>query len=183
MDLAVGSEEEVEEGEEFRQIQRVTRPTAQQIQDHEDENHAIYRNWCEVCVASRGLGQHKKRDRRALVEKAKDGPKVCSDFFFMSTDERSSPMVVAKFTRSGTVGATALESKGITNFGVRWFAGFLERLGLQHVINFSDNEPAMVALKSRAAAQVKGLESVPRECPVGDHSANGDAESARGQAG
>ena len=96
----------------------------------------------------------------------------------MSTDEKSAPMIVAKFTRSGTIAATALEAKGITGYGVRWFAGFLGRLGLQHVVNFSDNEAALVALKNQAATQVKGLESVPRECPVGDHSANGDAESA-----
>ena len=112
-------EDEFEESAEFRQIQRVNKPTAQQVQQHEDENHATYRNWCEVCVASRGLGQQKRRDKRALVEKAKEGPKVCSDYFFMSTDEKSAPMIVAKFTRSGTIAATALEAKGITGYGVR----------------------------------------------------------------
>ena len=75
------SEEDFEANAEFRQIQRVNKPTAQQVQQHEDENHAVYRNWCEVCVASRGLGQQKRRDKRALAEKAKEGPKVCSDYF------------------------------------------------------------------------------------------------------
>ena len=52
--------------------------TAQQVRQ-EDEDHAIYRNWCEVCVASCELGQ--KIDERALAEKAREGPKVCSNYF------------------------------------------------------------------------------------------------------
>ena len=135
--VALGdAEEDIEESEEFRRSQKVTMPTPAQIQQHEDENHAIYRNWCEVCVASRGLGQQHRRDKRELALKSQEGPKVCSDYFFMSTDEQSAPMIAAKFTRTGTIAATALEAKGLTGYGIRWFAGFLERLGLKKVIYF-----------------------------------------------
>ena len=58
-------------------------------------------------------------------------------------------MIFAKFTRNGTVAAMALEAKGITGIGVRWFAVFLGHLGLQRVVNFSDNEGIEQYLKSR----------------------------------
>ena len=86
-------------------------------------------------------------------------------------------MIVAKLTRTGSLAATILENKGITGYGVRWFADFLCRLGIDKVISFSDGEAALVALKTKAADQVQGLEAVPRECPAGDHTANADAES------
>ena len=49
--------------------------------------------------------------------------------------------------------------------------------GVRRFINFSDNEPAMKALKDAAARACVGVEAIPRECPVGDHQANGDIES------
>ena len=104
---------------------------------------------------------------------------MCSDFFYMSTDEAGSmPMLVAKSTRSGRVSATALESKGVTAHAVRFFAEVMMRTGLRKFINFSDNESSLLLLKAAAARSVKGLEAIPRECPVGDHQANGHAESA-----
>ena len=87
-------------------------------------------------------------------------------------------MLVIKSTRSGRVSATALEAKGSTAHGVRFFAEVIARTGLRKFINFSDNEAALVQLKRTAARSVKGAEAVPKECPVGDHSANAHAESA-----
>ena len=104
---------------------------------------------------------------------------MCADFFYMSTDEAGSmPMLVVKSTRSGRVSATALESKGVTAHAVRFFAEVMMRTGLRKFINFSDNESSLLLLKAAAARSVKRLEAVPKECPVGDHQANGHAESA-----
>ena len=43
-------EEDIEESEDFRKLQKVTQPTQRQIQDREDENHAVYRNWWEFVL-------------------------------------------------------------------------------------------------------------------------------------
>ena len=108
-----------------------------------------------------------------------EGPMICSDFFYMSTDEAgSTPMLVVKSTRSGRISATALEQKGVTAHGVRFMAEVMVRTGLRKFINFSDNESSLLLLKAAAARSVKGAEAIPKECPVGDHAANGHAESA-----
>eukprot|EP00972_Heterocapsa_arctica_P111490 16413257-Heterocapsa_arctica.AAC.1 len=72
---------------------------------------------CDVCVADRGQGTpHRRRDN--MVEEERDGARIFSDFYFMSTDERSIPCLAVKFSRSKRVAATALEQKGVTEYGV-----------------------------------------------------------------
>jgi hypothetical protein len=127
-DLATGDDDDEIEAEEVKRMEEVEEPTARQRQEHEEENHAIYRKWCNVCVAGRGVGGQHRRDRRELAEKVQDGPMICSDFFYMSTDELgSTPMLVVKSTRTGRISATALESKGVTSHGVRFFAEVIAR--------------------------------------------------------
>ena len=94
----------------------------------------------------------------------------------MSHDEKSMPMLAFKFSRSGRLAATALPSKGATEFGVKWFARQIQSTGVRSFINHSDGEPAMKALKEAAARMVPGVESKSREVPVGDHQANGSIE-------
>ena len=169
-------EEEIEESEEFKKSVEVSEPTQKQRDDHEMENHAVYRNWCPVCIQSRGLGTQHRKSRKTLTEQTQDGPKICSEFFFMSTDEKSAPMLALKNSRSKRLAATALPSKGVTEFGVKFFAEFIADSGLRKFINFSDGEHSMVALKNAAMRACAGVEAQPKECPVGDHQANGDIE-------
>ena len=70
--------------------------------------------------------------------------------------------------------ATALEQKGLTQYGVEFFAGFIQQTGVRMFINESDGEPAMKALKDSGAKALEGVESIAQESPVGDHQANGD---------
>ena len=60
-------------------------------------------------------------------------------------------MLALKFSRSGMITATALEQKGLTQYGVKFFAGFIQQTGIRRFINRSDGEPAMKALKDAAA--------------------------------
>ena len=55
------------------------------------------------------------------------------------------------FSRSGRMAAAALEHKGLTHYGVKFFAGFIQQTGVRMFINKSDGEPAMKALKEAAA--------------------------------
>ena len=170
------ADDDFEESEEFRRSVEVMEPTARQREEHEQENHACYRPWCRVCVESRGLGTQHRKTMKGLAEASADGPRIFSDFFFMSTDERSAPMLVMKSSRSRRIAAVALPSKGISEFGVKAFSAFIANTGLRRFTNFSDGEPAMIALKGAAARACQGVESINKEVPVGDHRANGDAE-------
>eukprot|EP00972_Heterocapsa_arctica_P103989 15325981-Heterocapsa_arctica.AAC.1 len=73
-------------------------PTALQTEQHDIDNHVVYRDWCDVCVAARGQGTPRRR-RKKMVEEG-DGARIFSDFYFMSTDERSTPCLAVKFSRS-----------------------------------------------------------------------------------
>ena len=168
-----------DEGEEVDEVRRLAAgraPTAKQRQEHEEENHAVYRDWCPVCIRARGLGNQHRKNKEKRKEEESEGPRIYSDFFFMSTDDSSTPNLALKFSRSKRLAATALPAKGVTEYGTKFFARFIEQTGIRRFINHSDNERAIVALKTAAALAVQRVEAVPRECPVGDHQANGDIE-------
>ena len=168
--------EDGEENVEFKKIREVSMPRADMVAKHELENHAIYRDWCPVCVQGRGRGE---QHRQKLEEiKAEDGPKHSSDFYYMSTNENSAPMLAMKFGRTKKLGAVALPNKETGDFAKRFFANFVKSTGVKSFINHSDNENALLSLKRESMALVPGVESKPREVPVGDHQANGDIESA-----
>ena len=76
----------------------------------------------------------------------------------MSSNERSIPMLAVRFSRSGRFAATALSSKGVTRFGVENFARFIEETGIKRFINFSDNEPSILALTDAAARSLPFVE-------------------------
>ena len=63
-------------------------------------------------------------------EQEQYGPRIYSDFFHMSEGGVSTPMFALKFSRSGRMAATALEQKGLTQFGVKFFAGFIQQTGV-----------------------------------------------------
>ena len=106
-------------------------------------------------------------------EQEQYGPRIYSDFFCMSEGRVSTPMLALKFSRSGRMAATALEQKGWTQFGVTFFAGFIQKTGVRMFINKSDGEPATKALKDVPVKAAEGDVSVSQESPVGDRQANG----------
>ena len=101
-----------------------------------------------------------------------------SDYFYMSDNTESMPMLAMKFSRSKRIGATALPFKGVTEFGVKTFARFIQSTGVRRFVNHSNGEPALKALKDMAARTVQGVEHIPKEVPVGDHAKNGEIECA-----
>ena len=68
------------------------------------------------------------------------------------------------------------EQKGLTQCGVKFFAGFIQQTGVRRFTNKSDGEPAMKSLKDAAPKAPEGVESIGQESPVGDLQANGDIE-------
>ena len=102
-----------------------------------------------------------------LARQEQDGPRICSDFLFMSEAGVATPMLALKFSRSGRTAATALEQKGLTQYGVKFFAGFIQQTGVRRFINKSDGEPAMKSSKDAAAKALERVESIGQESPVG----------------
>ena len=62
-------EEGPEEPEETRMAAAASAPSKQMREEHEAQNHAVFRSWCEICVQSRGLGtQHRKKKQMEAIE-------------------------------------------------------------------------------------------------------------------
>ena len=120
-------------------------------------------------------GEVQRRCRRVRGEK--DGPRICSDFFYMSEAGVATPTLALGFSRSGRVSAMALEKKGLTQYGAKFFAGFIQQTGVRRFVNKSDGEQTMKALKDAAEKALEVVESISQESLVGDHQANGDIES------
>ena len=112
-------------------------------QKHSQMNHAVFAPWCEVFVKAKGTGaQHGRQTNKELAKQEQHGPRIYSDFFYMCEEGVSTPMLALKFSRSGRMAATALEQKGLTQYGVEFFAGFIQQTEVRTFINKSDGEPA-----------------------------------------
>ena len=138
--------EEADELEESKRVAACRKPTRKQIDEHEDENHSAFREWCEMCLAARGTGSPHYR-RKEAVKDEQEGPRIMSDYFYMNDDAGSMPMLVMRFSRSKRIGATALPFKGVTEFGTKAFARFIQSTGVRHFVSHSDGEPALKAFR------------------------------------
>ena len=190
----MGEDEEVDEqmGEESeeavkpRMLPTPNMPTAAEREEHEIMGHVQYRSWCAHCVKARGAGQ-----KHPAHEEEQEGelPMICSDYGYMNGEEsdlteatgaqdpENLPILVIRDRRTKTITASYVPEKGQHRFGLKFFSNFLKRMGHRKVINRSDGEPALVALKTRAAEDAN-VEMIPEESPVGDSKANGIAEAA-----
>jgi len=168
-----------EECEEVKRIQEIQTPSRRMVDEHKLQNHSVYRSWCDVCVRARGLGQFHKQQKSTMIDREREGPRIFADFFFMNDDEKSEPHLALKFSRSGRIAATSLQNKGSTPLGVKFITRFVKETGVKRVVFHSDNEPALLSLRSAAIdALGTSVEVVPKTVPVGDHQANGSIESA-----
>ena len=119
--------DEANHPEELWRVLTARQPTELEKQKQFQMNHAVFTPWCEVCVKAKGTGaQHGRQKLKALAKQEQDGPRIYSDFFYMGV---STPMLALKFSRSGRIPATALERQGLTQHGVKFFAGFIQQTG------------------------------------------------------
>ena len=70
------------------------------------------------------------------------------------------------------------ERKGVSKYATSCLVSLLRRLGYRRAILQSDGEPSIEALKTATLLASPFVELVLRESPVGEHAANGVAESA-----
>ena len=87
-------EYEDDEPEELKVQKTCEAPTNKQRREHIESNHATYRGWCDVCIKARSTGTPHaiiKAEAEAKKEAERLGPRVYTDYNFMSNDESSMP--------------------------------------------------------------------------------------------
>ena len=168
---------------------RPAAPTKAMIMAHE-VHHADYREWCEHCVAGKGVSHtHRTSDR----ESRSDIAEFCLDYAFMTeegniryreeidgVDESGmSPVLIGHGRTSESLWAMVAESKGVTESSLKWAKERIDESGYMgtKVVLKSDQEESIKALK-RAIAVKRQTETVMIESPVRDSKSNGSVERA-----
>ena len=160
-----------------------SQPTAAEIAEHEASGHVTHRSWCIHCMRARKAVQPHMQVERA----SGDGlPTLHMDYFYLSSadakEEDVMPHLVVRCDKTRRTWATALPQKGTHAFNVSWLCSIVREAGWKKMILFSDNEPAMKALKQAVVEAMRDLELTLQESPTsaGHENApsNGTAESA-----
>ena len=89
-------------------------PTAKERAEHE-ALHFPYRDWCPHCVRGRGVSSHHKMRKEGPEEKGQRVPVIGMDYGFLSKDdEKTTPILIVRDSRTGCTHATWVPSKGAT---------------------------------------------------------------------
>ncbi len=139
-------------------------PTTQEQAEHGATGHVVYRSWCDACLAGKGLGQaHRsapKDDQETAVAE------FISDYGFMGQDDgKCMPLFVLKYTKTKRVAYSVVHAKGLDRYAIKFTAMFLQSTGYRNIVNKSDGEPSIVALKTKMLEQCPLVNAVPREIP------------------
>ena len=95
-------EETEDQPEELRRVLQARQPSELERQKHSQMNHAALAPWCEVCVKAKGKGaQHRRQTNKELPKQEQYGPRISSDFFYMSEDGVSTPMLALSSADQG----------------------------------------------------------------------------------
>ena len=167
---AMIDEDEVIEDEAAARNPRVARrpdaPTKAMVLAHE-LHHADYRDWCDHCVAGKGVAhQHRQVDRE------RDTAEFSVDYGFMTpegeidldknfeSEERSgaSAVLIGYDHQSKGVWAMVADHKGPTPSTVKWLTEKIEQAGCKGVkiVLKSDQEESIMALKKAGNQKAGG---------------------------
>ena len=141
-----------------RVIRRPTAPTKAMVLAHE-LHHAEYRDWCEHCVAGKGVShQHKQ------VEREHGTAEFSIDYGFMTHEgvidydrnaeeiekAGSTPVLVGYDHQSKGIWAMVVDHKGPTPSTVQWLTDRIDKAGCKGVkiVLKSDQEESINALKN-----------------------------------
>ena len=142
--------------------------------------HVPFRDWCPICVASRG---RRSPHRRVIVNKTADTlPKFQTDYMFIRTvaESKTQPCITFVETRSGVVISFMCARKGgyedLTKKILRHFEayGFLNPVIIQ-----CDKEMSIIDVR-RKVARERNARTVLRFAPKARHQSNGFVEAVYG---
>ena len=163
-----------EEGRKVKSKPDPRVPTKAEIEEH-NVSHIPPRSWCPHCVAGRGIeSPHRSGDDESVI------PKISMDYFYMGQEdsEDTLPLLAVKTRPERMIFSHALLSKGVHEYSVQVLIADIKQTGQKRFIFQSDQEPAILALKTEVMNRLQGYEPIPQESPIGDHQANGDVENA-----
>ena len=159
-------------------FKRPDAPTKQELEEHLP-THLPYRSWCPHCVAGRGISR-----RHATVggDKEKLGVTISIDYCFFNpedVEQDTTPILILYDDNLETIWAIPVETKGAVQFVVNWCVEILDVAGYSNtdITIKSDQEPAILALKSAIAANRTGVTAM-IDSPVRESKANGAVEGA-----
>ena len=167
-------------------------PTTKEVEQHEDDNHAQFRNWCSPCVRGRARANpHRKVE--AAEKNEEQIPLISVDYGFFSQkqeasksssskDGRSLPVLIVKDRRSaagsGAIWSIPVPKKGVEHpYPARKLLEILEMTGYRRILMKSDQENAIEALIQSVKDGWKG-EIMPEGAPKGQSQSNGEVERA-----
>ena len=164
---------ETEEMAPVRPKKLPIKPTLQEVLEHE-KLHEPYRSWCRVCVAGRGqVIPHRSGEGSAL-------PIVSLDYGYIVERENALPILAGKSEK--WYFGIMLPSKGLSHpWNEKVVTAEIALCGHVKMLIRTDGEPAIVALKTRVAAELAakhGQSVVPEDSARGSSSSNGQAEAA-----
>ena len=149
-----------EEAPQRRELRCPIAPSQQEFDDHCRRGHVVYRDWCPVCVRSRGREDPHRRNEELHVREGV--PMVCMDY---KTIKRGKPpWMVLRDQGSRCISSHQARCKGPQD---RWLVERvvrdIENLGHGAVTLKGDNEPAMqqflAAVKNRRAQRTLLVEA------------------------
>jgi len=177
-----------EEAEEAMVIKVEVKPSKEEVEKH-NTTHLPWRSWCKYCVFGRGKNRgHRKQKHNGNV------PTVHADYMYMKEDEKERkkrkadnkgeeyeddgmPILVMKEKPGGWITAHVMPEKGVHPYSVKRVNQTMKLLGYKKIILRTDQEPSILALKSRVKEEWAG-DLIAEESPVGESESNGVAERA-----
>ena len=151
------------------------KPSEQEVENHE-LYHVPYRNWCAVCVRSKG----KDLDHRKSMEEERGASEYSFDYCFPGDEfGYKLTVLVGKEKITGSVFASAVPTKGSSGmFIVDKAVEFVEETGDSNntILLKTDQETSIkYFVKDFIEARVEG-KTIPEESPVGSSGSNGRVE-------
>eukprot|EP00959_Pyramimonas_sp_CCMP1952_P455551 9471732-Pyramimonas_sp.AAC.1 len=115
-----GAEAQGAEAQEVPRRRHPRMPSAKEVQEHEDQAHAVFRAWCKACCEGRGLGAQHRREFELDPEFGENVvPIVAFDYGFMTQEGADTyPILVVRETRFKHTAATCVEAKGVNAYAV-----------------------------------------------------------------
>ena len=166
-----------EESEVLRRITDPRMPTQKEKDDHYFMGHAVYRNWCPICVQSRGREMGHK-----AMPKDKQIPEYAFDYCFPGDKLGYKWTVLVGKERDGKafMAETVPHKGGVGRFAADKCVQFMEECGDKEyvVIVKTDQETAIQVFVSDIVDNRTEGRTIQEQSPVGSSGSNGMAERA-----
>ena len=157
-----------------RALNAPIKPSAEDVELH-NITHAEYRNWCPICVESKGKEDPHRRGANDKDDGDKTGiPIVSLDYNEIEKDKVMA--IVGKDEATGMPIHHRVKCKGTADeWVIKKIIRDLDDMGRRDVILKTDGEPAIVALQAKIAEGRAGR-TIPRHPPAYNPQANGPCE-------